>query len=194
MKKVISLCVALGIVISAGSTVLAANGTGEYISDGNKVTWNDNDAGHKTVIIKRGAEIVYVDQTSGGAFGASNEFLLKGESLPYGYYTITMGKDSGEPDTTGFIIGTGEQLTSDAYAVKLDYDAKFTDGGAAFTGTVDLANAKTIVVKNGATYKYEPLKISGQGSALVGILVTDGTAGIDVYVSSVDLSELNGGA
>lgn len=90
MKKIIA-CISLVFAMSAGVTALAAV---EYDNVGNSVT--PIGEGYKTVLIEKDAtadapkETVFVDQNDSG-FESSTSFLLKGNELTDGTYTVKMG-------------------------------------------------------------------------------------------------------
>ena len=109
MKKIIA-CISLVFAMSAGVTALAADA--DYVKDGNSYS-GDIPAGYTTVLIEKDAvgdtpsEIVYVDQSDDDGLGTTVNFLLKGEKLADGTYTVKLGgHDTYDLTTKKFTISS----------------------------------------------------------------------------------------
>lgn len=111
MKKLVA-AMSLIMALSAGVTAFAADVT--YESTDNQVT-SDLAANYQTVLVTKAVaegteltaeDIVYMDQaSSGSAFNAETQFLLKADPAP-GEYVISFGGGNEETSKT-FYIGVG---------------------------------------------------------------------------------------
>lgn len=106
MKKILA-CMSLVFALSAGATALAAVGdvNNAYIKDGNKLDVDIAGATDKNTVLitKNGTEgsegIVFADQND-DTFSGVASFLLKGDSLASGTYTVKMNNAKGTALTT----------------------------------------------------------------------------------------------
>ena len=103
MKKILA-CMSLVFVLSAGATALAAENvidSGAYTKEGNTLDVALAGATHKNTILitKNGVSgsdgIVFADQNDDTFVGVTTGFLLKGESLDPGTYTVKMNNAQG---------------------------------------------------------------------------------------------------
>lgn len=157
MKKILA-CMSLVFALSAGATALADENVIDkaYIKDGNKLGVSLAGATEMNTILitKDGVSdsngIVFADQND-DTFNTVSEFLLKGDSLETGDYTVKMNKkDGGEPTVKTFTIADNTpQSTMDitTVAFKYDkngvYDTGFTAKNANLTGINYIAITNT---------------------------------------------------
>ena len=157
MKKILA-CMSLVFALSAGATALADENVIDkaYIKDGNKLGVSLAGATEMNTILitKDGASgsngIVFADQND-DTFNTVSEFLLKGDSLETGDYTVTMNKkDGGEPTVKSFSISNNEpqsEMYIKTVAFKYDkngvYDTGFTAKNANLTGINYIAITNT---------------------------------------------------
>ena len=162
MKKILA-CMSLVFALSAGATALADENVIDkaYIKDGNKLGVSLAGATEMNTILitKDGASgsngIVFADQND-DTFNTVSEFLLKGDSLETGDYTVTMNKkDGGEPTVKSFSISNNEpqsemyiKTVAFTYAKKDSqgnpvYDTGFTAENANLTGMNYIAITNT---------------------------------------------------
>lgn len=121
MKKTIA-CLTLALAMSAGATALAAPAA--HYNNGEVVVTDAED--YKTVLIKKGDQIVFVDQAA-NKFDATAKFLMKSQEAVAGDYTIYLG-GNGEVKTATMTIAaptlTGEAIegikTGDDWGFKLE--------------------------------------------------------------------------
>lgn len=106
MKKTIA-CLTLALAMSAGATALAAPAA--HYNNGEVVVTDAED--YKTVLIKKGEEIVFVDQAA-NKFDAAAKFLMKSQDTVAGDYTIYLG-GNGEVKTAAMTI-TAPSVDGDA--------------------------------------------------------------------------------
>ena len=194
MKKFL-FCMALMSVALFGATAMAAN---EYLPDNNSVTITD--AASSTVLITKNTgaamtdnDIVYVGQNNNG-FSAATEFLLK-ENASDGFYTITLGSQSGTPKSSNFVIGNASAVFTQAARLTELSNSEIVSGNEvtrSFVSEVDvpLSNIKTIVVTCDGRSVYSSVnadtEITGSGSAKVGVKISglSENSEVSVYISS----------
>lgn len=194
MKKFL-FCMALTSAVLSGATAMA---NGDYSSADNSVTITD--AHSTTVIITKKTDtvtdddIVYVGQNDNG-FSAATSFLLK-ESPAVGFYTITLGNQSGAAKSADFVIGSASDVfTSKKVLTELpDSEVVNEDNTVTKSFVADEAVAfsdiKTIVVTSDGKSVYSSVnaatELAGDGSAKIGVRISGLTQGSDVsvYISS----------
>ena len=186
MKKIIA-CMSLVFALSTGATALAAVDvidSGEYHSSNNSLSVAGSGATNmNTVLITKDLDndIVFADQNDSTFLGVT-EFLLKGNSLDVGTYTVKMNtKDGGEATTKTFTIANNEPLTELAInAEEFRYPKKDYKGADVYdTGfkaeAVNLANIKFIAITSTLYGKtaYYPLDSNVSGTVNVAIRVNN---------------------
>ncbi|MDD6763513.1 MAG: hypothetical protein PUD92_07800 [Clostridiales bacterium] len=195
MKKVL-FCMALTSAVLSGATAMA---NGDYSSDNNSVTITD--AGSTTVLITKNTgtamtddDIVYVGQNDNG-FSAAATFFLK-ESPAAGFYTITLGNQTGAPKSADFVIGDASDVfTQEATLTELS-DSEVVNADNTVTKSfvsdapITFSDIKTIVVTCDGKSVYSSVdsdtELSGGGSAQIGVRISGLTQGsnVSVYISS----------
>ena len=175
MKKIIA-CISLVFAMSAGVTALAADDI--YTKDGNSVTYDAN--GYSTVLIENDTtnEIVFVDQNDAGlnANGTSAKFLLKGDKLADGDYTMTLGGASdGSSKDVNFKVTSIDPVTK---PMEMTNKVKSADGStydAGFFKTVAVEDCRFIAITaNGKTAYFESEFVGSDGGEVaVAIKVTN---------------------
>lgn len=200
MKKILA-CMSLVFALSAGATALADENVIDkaYIKDGNKLGVSLAGATEMNTILitKDGASgsngIVFADQND-DTFNTVSEFLLKGDSLETGDYTVTMNKkDGGEPTVKSFSISNNEpqsEMYIKTVAFKYDKNGVYDTGFKA--EAVNLANINYIAITNetegpskGKT-AYIRLDSTVNGTVNVAIRVNNIPEGKSVSVKLVD--------
>lgn len=192
MKKFL-FCMALTSAVLSGATAMA---NGSYSSADNSVTITD--AQSTTVIITKkkasvnDEDIVYVGQNNSG-FSAATKFLLK-DNPDAGFYTITLGNQTGAPKSTDFVIGNASDVFT-AAANLTELPNSEVDNGDTVTKSfvsddISLSDIKTIVVTCNGKSVYSSVtdtELSGSGSAKIGVKISGLTKNEDVsaYISSV---------
>ena len=165
MKKILA-CMSLVFALSAGATALADENVIDvsqaYNSTQNSLTVSGAGATEmNTILITKddvpGSDgIVFADQNDDTFVGVTTGFLLKGNSLEAGDYTVTMNKkDGGEPTVKSFSISNNEpqsemyiKTVAFTYAKKDSqgnpvYDTGFTAENANLTGMNYIAITNT---------------------------------------------------
>lgn len=195
MKKILA-CMSLVFALSAGATALAAVGdvNNAYIKDGNKLDVDIAGATDKNTVLitKNGTEgsegIVFADQNDEG-LGSVNgvtSFLLKGNSLEAGQYTVTMNtKDGGEPTVNTFTI-SDEPLTDMAIDTQaFTYAKKDAQGKDVYdigfkAENANIKNIRYIAVtrRDNKTAYYD-----------IGSTITSGTANIAIRINNIPATD-----
>ena len=198
MKKIIA-CISLVFAMSAGVTALADV---EYDKDTNSVT--PIGEGYKTVLIEKDAtadatkETVFVDQNDSG-FESSTSFLLKGNELTDGTYTVKMGGHAtAAPISDTFIITSFKEKT-----VEMTIQNKVDDKDAdtyqiGVFDTVVANDCQYIVVEATRTadsltkYGYFETGFTGDGNVAFAAKITGIPDGVNVKVSYTNVTpEIN---
>ena len=198
MKKIIA-CISLVFAMSAGVTALADV---EYDKDTNSVT--PIGEGYKTVLIEKDAtadapkETVFVDQNDSG-FESSTDFLLKGDKLADGTYTVKMGgHETAAPISDTFIITSIKEKT-----VEMTIQNKVDDKDAdtyqiGVFDTVVANDCQYIVVEATRTadsltkYGYFETGFTGDGNVAFAAKITGIPDGVNVKVSYTNVTpEIN---
>ena len=186
--------------LSAGATALADENVIDkaYIKDGNKLGVSLAGATEMNTILitKDGVSdsngIVFADQND-DTFNTVSEFLLKGDSLETGDYTVKMNKkDGGEPIVNTFTISNEPPKEIGISAEAFTYAKKDLQGNPVYdTGFIvnneDLSNIHYVAVTNPANGKTLYFEISNiQGIATVAIRINNIPEGKTVSVKLVD--------
>ena len=202
MKKQL-VCILAAAAMLPGATVFA---TGSYNPENNEVSINDTTK--TTVMIARNTgakmtsnDLVYVGQEDEGFSNVS--FALK-ENLPVGFYTIMLGGDGKAADKKTFFIGKETNLENnfknkiELTALKeiVDTDANNSTVTKAYvsSASVELANAKSIVVKVGDRYVCQESDIvtSGPETVMLAVKLEGIPEGdkdnVNVWISSTEIS------
>lgn len=177
MKKIIA-CISLVFAMSAGVTALAADA--DYVKDGNSYSGNISE-GYTTVLIEKDAvgetpsEIVYVNQ-EGNGLGTAVNFLLKGDELADGDYTVTLGGSStGQPIKSKFKVKkvpVNTPVTVMGQLVAEDGTSQI--GCKARTTAANAAYLVVTAVNDGVTQTgYLETNFSGDGDLDLAIKITD---------------------
>lgn len=205
MKKIIA-CMSLVFALSAGATALAAVGdvNNAYIKDGNKLDVDIAGAtSMHTVLITKddvsGNEgIVFADQND-DTFSSVASFLLKGDKLAEGTYTVKMNtKDGGPATEKTFTISDEPPKEIGISTAAFTYTKKDSKGNDIYdTGfTVnneDLSNIKYIAVTNPDNQKTVYFDFPNiKGTANVAIRINNIPEGKSVSVKLVDAQSSSG--
>lgn len=154
MKKVL-VCMLAAASMLSGVTAFAS-ASGSYDSANNKVILNDSSK--KTVIIAKNTgakmtdnDVVYVGEAKEGFSAAS--LLLKANPAP-GFYTVMLGGDGSQAEKHKIFIGADAMLADGVRLAEIENYEETADGGVvtkayATNAAIDIAQAKTVVVKYG---------------------------------------------
>lgn len=178
MKKVL-VCMLAAASMLSGVTAFAS---GSYDSANNKVILNDSSK--KTVIIAKNTgakmtdnDVVYVGEAKEGFSAAS--LLLKANPAP-GFYTVMLGGDGSQAEKHVIFIGADAMLAGGVQLAEIENYEETADGGVvtkayATDAAIDIAQAKTVVVKYGDSQVCEGLGTvpSGDGSIMLAVKLTD---------------------
>lgn len=198
MKKILA-CMSLVFALSAGATALADDVTDAYTKDGNSLSVSLSGATNmNTILITKDADILFADQNDDTFSGVTN-FLLKGNSLEAGEYTVKMNTANGGPATVNtFKISNEPPKEIGISAEAFTYAKKDSQGNAIYdTGFIvnneDLSNIHYVAVTNpdkGKTLYFEIPNI--QGIATVAIRINNIPADKRVSVKLVDAEPSSG--
>ena len=198
MKKILA-CMSLVFALSTGATALAAVDvidSGEYHSSNNSLSvFGSGATNMNTVLITKDADndIVFADQNDSTFLGVT-EFLLKGNSLDVGTYTVKMNKKNGGDAIvkTFTIADNTPQSTMDITTVAFKYDKNGVYDTGFKAEAVNLANINYIAITNetegpskGKT-AYIRLDSTVNGTVNVAIRVNNIPEGKSVSVKLVD--------
>lgn len=188
MKKILA-CMSLVFALSAGATALAADVTNAYTKDDNSLDIVKSSATNmNTILITKDADILFADQNDEG-LGSVNgvtSFLLKGNSLEAGQYTVTMNtKDGGEPTVNTFTI-SDEPLTDMAIDTQaFTYAKKDAQGKDVYdigfkAENANIKNIRYIAVtrRDNKTAYYD-----------IGSTITSGTANIAIRINNIPATD-----
>lgn len=197
MKKQL-ICVLAAAAMLPGATVFAA---GSYDPANNNVTVDEN--AKQTVIIARNTgskmtddDIVYVGQNKDGFSAAT--FMLK-KSPAAGVYTIMLGGDGNAVTTGIFFIGNADNFNDNKvelteipnYEVESE-DGKYVTKAYASDGVIDLANAKSIIVKYGNKSLCTEVGTGGSGDMKLAVelngIPIENKENVKVWISSTEVS------
>ena len=199
MKKILA-CMSLVFALSAGATALAAELDTSQVYDSSENSLKVGLSGAtemNTILITKDNDtsddgIVFVDQND-DTFRSVTSFLLKGESLKPGTYTVKMNtKGGGEPTVNTFTISDEPPKEIGISAEAFTYAKKDLQGNPVYdTGFIvkneDLSNINYVAVTNPANGKTLYFKISNtQGRATVAIRINNIPEGKTVSVKLVD--------
>ncbi|MDD6762993.1 MAG: hypothetical protein PUD92_05085 [Clostridiales bacterium] len=178
MKKVL-VCMLAAASMLSGVTAFAS---GSYDSTNNEVILNDSSK--KTVIIAKNTgakmtdnDVVYVGEAKEGFSAAS--LLLKANPAP-GFYTVMLGGDGSQAEKHKIFIGADAMLEDGVPLAEIENYEETADGGMvtkayATDAAIDIAQAKTVVVKYGDSQVCEDLDTvtGGDGSIMLAVKLTD---------------------
>ena len=142
-------------------------------------------------------EIVYVGQEDGGFSGASAIFKLKA-SPDAGVYTIMLGGDGNLATTGTFFIGNADNFSDKIALTEIpnyevgSEDGKYVTKAYASDGVIDLANAKSIIVKYGDKSVCTEVGTVGSGSVKLAVelegIPIENKENVEVWISSTEVS------
>ena len=194
MKKIIA-CMSLVFALSAGATALAVqlDTSQVYDSSNNSLSVSGSGATNmNTVLITKDADILFADQND-DTFSGVTSFLLKGDSLAPGTYTVKMNNAKGTALTTNeFTISDEPPKEIGISAEAFKYTKQDSQGNPVYdTGFIvkneDLSNIHYVAVTNPANGKTLYFEISNiQGIATVAIRINNIPEGKTVSVKLVD--------
>lgn len=194
MKKILA-CMSLVFALSAGATALADENvidSGAYTKEGNTLGVSLAGATNKnTVLITRNSdnEIVFADQND-DTFRGVTSFLLKGESLAPGTYTVKMNNDLGtgyEEKTFTVAEGAPDRVDVSTQAFKYEYfnEARNQyeyDAGFKVENR-DLSNVRYIAITNVTKDKTVYIELDGTYQANANVAIRINNIPKDVTVS-----------
>ena len=208
MKKILA-CMSLVFVLSAGATALAAENvidSGAYTKEGNTLDVALAGATHKNTILitKNGVSgsdgIVFADQNDDTFVNVTTGFLLKGESLAPGTYTVKMNNDLGtgfEEKTFTVAEGAPDRVEVPNQAFTYEYFNKARNQYEYDAGfkveNKDLTNVHYIAITNVTKDKTVYIALDGNYATNANVAIRINNIPKDVTVS-VALTATNGNA
>lgn len=206
MKKILA-CMSLVFALSAGATALAADVGDAYNKADNSLDIVESGATKmNTILITKNVtdgddDIVFVDQNDVelGSVTGVTKFLLKGDKLAEGKYTVKMNtKDGGSATENTFTISNEPPKDIGISTAAFTYKKKDSQGNDIYdTGFIvnneDLSNIRYVAVTNPAnsqTLYFDFPYI--QGRANVAIRINNIPEGKSVSVKLVDTNSDSG--
>ena len=183
MKKIIA-CMSLVFALSAGATALAVqlDTSQVYDSSNNSLSVSGSGATNmNTILITKDADILFADQND-DTFSGVTSFLLKGDSLAPGTYTVKMNNAKGTALTTNeFTISDAPlsdmAITTEAFTyAKKDAQGKDVYDKGFKATNANIANIKYIAVtrSDGKTAYFD-----------LGTEITNGTASVAIRINNI---------